>query len=306
MREDPRAGLRRLPLGFARSLALALALAGPSSRTASAQDLPYTLDEVLQLGASPVVPEGRVVALLKARCLAFRVDSRVLKRLKESGVRDAVVDAVRSACRILPGEPRRLKIEPDSLQLRPGERATLAARGIAADGSPLEHPEVRWSSADPEVALIDSRGRLTAQTPGRTRVTARATNDVRASAHVWVQTPPGPGPIRPRTALLVGALVPGAGQFYTAQPVKGLAVFGGVAAALSAGLAVRDDGDRPLLWPGILVGAGLWVYGALDGYRAASAQRHAALDPGSHERLLGAVWKTPVGTVNVHLLTLRD
>lgn len=252
------------------ALALGVLAAG-SARDLPAQDLPYTLDEVIRIVSSKVVPQERIAALLRQRCVAFRVDDGALERLQRVGAEAALLQAVRASCRLLPGEPRALQIEPDSLTLQAGERFSLAVRGTGPDGKPLEGVRVRWASQDSRVVSVDDDGRLSAEAPGMTRVTVTAPNDVSANLRVWVYPAPLRREITPGTALLVGALVPGAGQFYTAEPAKGLLIFGGVATSLTAGLAVRDGGDRPLFVPGILAAATLWTYGALEGQQRARA-----------------------------------
>lgn len=262
-------GDRRLGLTL---LAAAVGWAGPAARDGAAQNLPYTLDEVVRIVSSGVVPETRIASLVRERCIAFRADEPAVTQLRRAGAGPELVRALRAACRILPGEPRELRIEPDTVALQVGERLTLRARGTAPDGKALDGFPVRWSSQDPRVAAVDGEGRVGALAPGMTRVEARAANEVRAIVRVWVRPAPAATALSPRTALLVGALVPGAGQFYTNQPEKGLLVFGGVAALLTAGFAVQDGGDRPLLVPGLLVAGGLWAYGAADARRRAEGR----------------------------------
>lgn len=286
----------------ATTLALA-ALAVASVRDLPAQDLPYTLDEVERIVASGVVPQERIAALLRQRCLAFRVNDRALQQLERAGAEAALLQAVRASCRLLPGEPRALRIEPDSLELYVGTRYTLAIRGTGPDGRPLEGVRVRWSSQDARVSWVDDDGRLIALAPGMTRVTAKATNEVSATVRVWVHPAPLRRELSPGTAFLVGTLVPGAGQFYTAQPEKGLLIFGGVAASLTAGLAVRDGGDRPLLVPGAVAAAVLWTYGAVD-----AKQRARALEAQAEDARIGwleAPQPTADGGIRWPLLSFR-
>ena len=279
-----------------------LALVG-LGRPARAQDLPYTVDEVLQILATGVVPDVRLAGLLRQRCVAFRAGDGTLQRLRDAGAGPETLTAVRTACRVLPGEPRTLRIEPDSVLLQPGERLTLSVRASGADGKPLERPGVQWSSEDPRVVSVDDEGRVAAGTVGMTRVTARATNDVQTSVRVWVREAPISRAISPNTALWVGAAVPGAGQFYTGQPVKGVLVFGGVAGSLAAALAVEDGDRRPLLVPGLLVAAGLWTYGALEAH--SRAEQMAAASPRAPRwALLGPPQPDPDGGVRLPLVRL--
>lgn len=302
-REPALRGRRRLRLlpALLAGFAFAAGAPGPAAR---AQNLPYTIDEIVQIIAAGVVPDARIAALLTERCIAFRADAQAVARLREAGAGPEVLRAVRTACRILPGEPKALAIEPDTVALRVGERLALTARGAAPDGRRLDGVAVRWSSEDPGVASVDDGGRVHAVGAGMTGVTARATNDVRATVRVWVQPNASALEISPRTALLVGLLVPGAGQFYTAQPGKGLLVFGGVTGALAAGVAVTDGGDRPLLVPGVLVAAGLWTYGAADARRRARRLGSTA-SAGPAWAALGSPEPAAEGGVRLPLLTLR-
>jgi hypothetical protein len=214
-----------------------------------------------------------------------------------------LLQAVRASCRLLSGEPRALRIEPDSLDLRVGTRYTLAIRGTGPDGKVLDGVRVQWSSQDGRVASVDGEGRLVAVAPGMTRVTAQAANDVSAAVRVWVRPAPLRSDVASGTAFLVGALVPGAGQFYTLQPKKGLLVFGGVAASLTAGFAVRDGGDRPLLVPGVVAAAALWTYGAFDAKERARALEAQA--EGSRIGWLETPRPTEEGGVRWPLLSLH-
>lgn len=263
-----------------------------SPASLQAQDLPYTLEEVRRIVASEVVPEERIVALLSERCIAFAADAPTLEALATAGASPRVLEAVSAACHILPGEPRWVWVEPDTVALVVGERLSLAARGLSPRREPVPQVAVSWASDDPQVAAVDSRGRVTAAAPGMTRVTAEATNGLRASVRVWVREPVEHRPWNPRVAAALGTLLPGAGQFYTQRPVKGLALLAGTGVSLALALTLSSeetqvvdercvDGRcdytltqverRPFFWPGIGLAAALWAFGVVDGVRVSSA-----------------------------------
>lgn len=294
---------------------------------ARAQDLPYTFDEVLRIVSSGVVREERIASLLHERCVAFHVDSPLLDRLAEAGAREAVLEAVRSACHILPGEPRWLWIEPDSVKLEVGERFTLAALGMGPRRDPLRSVEVRWTSDDPQVVTADEWGRVLAAAPGMTRVSAEATNGIRASVRIWVTRPAEALRLNPQTAALLGGIVPGGGQFYTRQPVKGLALLGGAGVSVLAALSITSeetiltgetcsDGrceysvigrrHRPLFWPGISAAASLWAYGLFDAVRHSRPARESdGASRGSELRLLGSAEILPDAAWRLEIVSLR-
>ena len=79
-----------------------------------------------------------------------------------------------------------LAIQPAPTQIRTGASQTLA---LTRDGAPLATDEVRWSSADPEVATVDAAtGLLTGRGIGSTRIVGYAADD---STALTVQVLPG-------------------------------------------------------------------------------------------------------------------
>jgi uncharacterized protein YjdB len=80
-----------------------------------------------------------------------------------------------------------------SLSLGVGDRATVAARVMGSDGSPVEEP-VAWSSRNPSVVGVDAQGNLTAAAAGSSTVEAVAggvtrTLAVNVSATVTASAP---------------------------------------------------------------------------------------------------------------------
>ncbi len=79
-------------------------------------------------------------------------------------------------------------ITPLTLQLYAGDGGRLRLSGSLSDGKGATRRELSravWSSADPAVAVVNSRGEVTGVSAGQTSVTARA-GDSRASAVVLV------------------------------------------------------------------------------------------------------------------------
>lgn len=80
-----------------------------------------------------------------------------------------------------------IEATPQLLALTPGESAVLEAQARTADGQPVA---VEWSSAN-DVAVTDRTGRVTAVSPGKAFVHARAATDSTALARteIWVVDP---------------------------------------------------------------------------------------------------------------------
>lgn len=75
--------------------------------------------------------------------------------------------------RIVPPRAARVEVDPPSSRVLVGQRVTLRARVLAANGDDRDDV-VRWTSSAPRVARVGADGRLEALTPGRTTVTAAA------------------------------------------------------------------------------------------------------------------------------------
>ncbi|MBW3628176.1 MAG: Ig-like domain-containing protein, partial [Gemmatimonadetes bacterium] len=80
-----------------------------------------------------------------------------------------VADSARVA---VSGPTARVRIVPDSLPVRVGERWTLRVRSEDAEGNEVIGVPVSWSSTDPEVAVLDSVGTARGVRIGRARVSA--------------------------------------------------------------------------------------------------------------------------------------
>jgi alpha-tubulin suppressor-like RCC1 family protein len=70
-----------------------------------------------------------------------------------------------------------------------GATKRLTATALAADGTPIRHAPIEWSSTDPAVASVDSAGVVTALSQGRAEIVA-SHGGVAAKAHVRVSPIP--------------------------------------------------------------------------------------------------------------------
>ena len=72
--------------------------------------------------------------------------------------------------------PDRIDLDPSSLTLEAGERATVTATVRDEAGAALADAPVLWMSMTPEVAQVDQSGIVTAISPGEGRIAARSGN----------------------------------------------------------------------------------------------------------------------------------
>lgn len=79
-------------------------------------------------------------------------------------------------------------LDPQTLDLKPGEEASLSATVLDADGAELADREVRWSTDSPSVAVVDQNGFVVAISPGEATITATS-GEASAPATVTVVTP---------------------------------------------------------------------------------------------------------------------
>lgn len=305
-------------------LALVLALLSLATE-ARAQARPIALEELEEVVRSGAVAQARVIALVRDRCVAFTADEASARRLREAGATEPVLAAVREACRVLPGEPRWVRIVPPSAEVRVGATAQFKAVALAPDSSEIANPLLRWTSSNPALARVSADGRVTGQAPGVAFVTAIATNGMTAGATVLVT---GPLPSLARkstgTAIALGTLVPGGGQFYVGQGFKGGILFTGSVATAVVGLAVTTDKssvitpdpdclercaytitherNRPAVIPTLIAAAGLWAYGIVDAAQQARATQ-TARRPGF--RLFGGALLRADGMLEISLFGLR-
>lgn len=73
--------------------------------------------------------------------------------------------------------PRRevasVRVAPAALRLQEGERGSLTASVVDAEGNTLEDQHTDWTSNEPQVASVDDAGNVTALSPGMAVITAR-------------------------------------------------------------------------------------------------------------------------------------
>ncbi|HEX8429721.1 MAG TPA: Ig-like domain-containing protein, partial [Longimicrobium sp.] len=130
----------------------------------------------IALGAGNAVLTGRPVAWRSS-------DTTVVKIAADGtatgvGVGAAQVTATIGAItasgivRVVPAGVTRVRIEPDSLAMRPGAVAELAAVALDARGVALTGRAVTWVSSDTTVAKVAATGTITAIATGNARVTA--------------------------------------------------------------------------------------------------------------------------------------
>ncbi len=84
------------------------------------------------------------------------------------------------------GQGTVLTLQPGSTMLLPGEVAMLEPRGTSADGSVAPVGTLTWKALQPEVATVDSTGRVTGVAAGRTIIQATTRSGLMATASVEV------------------------------------------------------------------------------------------------------------------------
>ena len=84
------------------------------------------------------------------------------------------------------GQGTVLTLQPGSTMLLPGEVAILEPRGTSADGSVAPVGTLTWKALQPEVAKVDSTGRVTGVAAGRTVIQATTRSGLMATASVEV------------------------------------------------------------------------------------------------------------------------
>ncbi|MGD8319394.1 MAG: Ig-like domain-containing protein [Gemmatimonadota bacterium] len=83
-----------------------------------------------------------------------------------------------------------ITIEPTTLQtIEVGASVQFSAIAVDPSGAPTDHPDITWSSTDPNVATVTQDGLATGLTEGRTEITA-SSGGVQATALLRVATPP--------------------------------------------------------------------------------------------------------------------
>jgi hypothetical protein len=100
-----------------------------------------------------------------------------------------------AALKIGPVQVRSLSLSPPAIQIAPGQTTQLTLSGLMSDGTSAAKAAlsgVVWSTGNPAVATVNSRGVVTGNSPGETSVTAQV-GDIRATMTVTVTSPTGTG-----------------------------------------------------------------------------------------------------------------
>jgi Bacterial Ig-like domain (group 2) len=97
----------------------------------------------------------------------------------------ASVVLVAPACK----QVEQIEVKPGSVALsEAGQAITLSARGLTADGEPVEKTQFEFSSSDATVATVDATGKVTAVKSGSASITVKS-GEKSATAPVEVSIP---------------------------------------------------------------------------------------------------------------------
>lgn len=272
---------------------------------------PFKLDQLVDLVESGVFPDERIVFLANQSCLGFRLDEAAQGRLREAGATDQLIASLRGVCMKM---LTTVVVRPAEVQLEVGASRIFRAEALDQDSARIPNIIFTWSSADTTVAEVSSGGVVLGLAPGETRVTATIEGGPAGSARVRVVRAaavseedsaafPVEGGKNVGTAAALGIVIPGGGEFYAGNKVKGAVVLAGVAAALTAGYLITSDDtldvtrsaeladcDTPnrCVYPvtsqfrvketnNLVIGAAaagaFWLYGLVDGIRSAKHYR---------------------------------
>ena len=172
----------------------------------------------------------------------------------------------------------RVEVAPVVLSLIVGRDTTVTARGELANGTFVDDARIFWSSADPTIASVDTRGRVTAIRPGNTRVAASS-----GGQSALVQ---------------VGVAAPPVASVRVSPPTSGITVGAGVTLRAAALLASGDTASgRPVSWrtnsPGI---ATVSASGIVQGLATGTASIIATVEGVSGSAVV-SVTPVPVSSV---------
>ena len=273
---------------------------------------PFRLEQLVELVESDVFPAERIVFLANQSCLGFRLDNVAEARLREAGATDQLIASLRGVCvRML----TRVVVRPAEIQLEMGASRILRAEALDQDSARISNVIFVWSAEDTTIAEVSAGGVVLGLAPGETRVTAAIEGGPAGGALVRVVRATAPptegdslqfqveGGKSVATAAALGVVIPGGGEFYAGNAVKGAVVLAGVAAALTAGYLITNedtldvtrsaqlpDCDTPnrCVYPvssefqvketnnlviGAAVAGAFWLYGLVDGIRSAKRYR---------------------------------
>ncbi len=295
------------------SLCLLVLVGAPSLEAQERQQRPpFTLEQLIQLVESDVFPDERIVFLANQSCLGFRLDEAAVARLRAANATERLIASLRGACvRML----TTVVVTPSEIELEVGANRILRAQALDQDSAHIANVIFEWASGDTTIAEVSGGGVVLGLAPGETRVTARIQAGPAGSALVRVvEAAEAPteedslalqleGGKSVATAAALGVLIPGGGEFYVGNTVKGVVVLAGAAGALAAGYLIttedtldvtrttqQEDCDTPntcinqtettaeaeqtrSVVIGAAVAGAFWLYGLIDGIRSAKKYR---------------------------------
>lgn len=313
---------------------------------------PFKLDQLIELVESGVFPDERIVFLANQSCLGFRLDDVAKRRLREAGATEQLIASLGGVClRML----TTVVVRPAEISLQVGANRIFRAEALDQDSVRIANVIFTWSSEDSTIAEVSGGGVVLGLAPGETRVTAAIEGGPAGSGLVKVVRAAGAlseedslalevsSGKNIATAAALGVVVPGGGEFYTGNTVKGAVVAAGVAAALTAGFLITSkdtlgvtrsaelpDCDTPnrCVYPvasefqvkktnNVVIGAAVagvfWLYGLVDGIR--SAKRYQPAQPMVEEENVSGVSleilprdgfaRRPNGDVDLTVLKVR-
>ncbi len=153
-------------------------------------DATWTSSDLRIASVAPATWDDSTATTVVTGYQGGRVTLTAMVRLRDSSTATVTASVVVRAA-------NGMAVWPDTNALVPGVARTLSARDVA-DGSPYYAPAagVRWVTDAPDVATVDSTGRVTPHASGRATVSAvravTGAGEQRASALVVVRTYPAP------------------------------------------------------------------------------------------------------------------
>jgi hypothetical protein len=270
-----------------------------------AQDPPYSVEQLVRLLESRIFAEDRILERVSASCLGFRMEAEAERRLRQAGASDELIEELGGVCVTLPYGVATIRLSPRNLELPVGAVQELRAQPLSEDSTVVAAVPLEWSSSDPAIADVFGNGIVVGKAPGEALVAARTQGGISGTMRLVV-VPDTLGLYTSGksvgTAAALGTVVPGGGELYTGNTVKGAVILGGAAAALAAGFLITSEDTLPaqpalqencvnascvlqvqsvsqvettrsFLVAGAVVAGALWVYGLWDGIRTAKRSR---------------------------------
>jgi hypothetical protein len=313
---------------------------------------PFRLEQLTQLVESGVFPDERIVFLANQSCLGFRLDEAAEARLRAAGASERLIGSLRGVCvRMLTTvvvTPSEIELEVGANRILRAQALDQDSANIANvifDWTSGDTTIADVSGGGVVLGLAPGETRVTARIEaGPTGsalvrvVEAAGAPTTEDSLALQLEAGKSVG-----TAAVLGVLIPGGGEFYVGNTAKGVVVLTGAAAALVAGYFITSedtlsvtrssglpDCDTPSrciydvtseaeiektngLAIGAAVAGAFWLYGLIDGIRAAkSTQPAQPFDEGEGEQNVSFQLAPPDGVrfrangdVDVTILRVR-